>query len=91
MHARGGRLISFMHTARFRACTSLKVFYPGGAQDDLLASSRGLVITLPGDPNNVNKELPQTVDTDVLPPCPLSPGGAWGVKHIAIVIRRLTG
>ena len=50
---------------------------------------RGLFTTLLGDPENVNNELPQTVDTDGLPPGPLSPRSARGVKHIADGIRRL--
>ncbi len=62
--------------------------------DDLhmvfLLAPRGLVITIPGDPRNVAKELPPTVDTDVLPPGPLSLGSARGVKHIAAGIRRLS-
>ena len=44
---------------------------------------RGLVITLPSDPRNVAKDLPPTVDTDVLPLGSLSFGNARGVKHIA--------
>jgi hypothetical protein len=51
---------------------------------------RGLVITLLGDPRSVTKELPPNVDTDVLPPGPLSPGSPRGVKHIAAGIRRLS-
>ncbi len=79
------------------ACTwrgrgSARVVYPGGAQDGLLASlaSRGLISTLPGDPNNGIHELPPTVDTDVMPLGLLSHGGARGVKHIAAGIRRLS-
>ena len=52
-----------------------------------LLAPRGLVIKLLGDPRNVAKELPPTVDTDVLPLDPLSPGSAWGVKQIAAGIR----
>ena len=55
----------------------------------LLFAPRGLVITIPGDPRGAAKELPPTVDKDVLPPGPLSPGSARGVKHIAAGVRRL--
>ncbi len=44
----------------------------------LLLAPRGLVITLPGDPRSVTKGLPPTVDTDVLPLGPLSPGAPGG-------------
>ena len=54
-----------------------------------LLAPRGLVIQVPGDPNNVSKDLLPTVDTDVLPTCPISPGSARGVKHIAASMRRL--
>ena len=61
--------------------------------DDLqlpvLLAPRGLFITILGGPRSVAKELPPTVDTDVLPLGPLSPGSARGVKHIAAEIRRL--
>ena len=53
--------------------------------------SRGLAITIPCDPRSVAKELPPTMDTDVLPPGPLSPGSARYVKHIAAGIRGLSG
>ena len=55
-----------------------------------LLAPRGIVITLPGDPRNVAKELPPTVGTDVLPLGPISPGGLRGIKHIADGIRRLS-
>ncbi len=55
-----------------------------------LLAPRGLVITRPGDLRNGAKELPPTVDTDVLPPGPLSPGSAREIKHIAAGIRRLS-
>jgi len=56
-----------------------------------LLAPRGLVITIPGDPRSVAKELPPSLDTDVLPQGLLSPGSARGVKHIAAGIRRLSG
>jgi hypothetical protein len=62
--------------------------------DDLqmafLLASRGLDITVPGDPLSLAKELPPTVDTDVLPLGPPMFGSARGVKHIAAGIRRLS-
>ena len=55
-----------------------------------LLAPRGLVINVPGDPLKVTKELPHNVDTDVLPPGPMMPGFARGVKHIAAGVRRLS-
>ncbi len=55
-----------------------------------LLAPRGLFITIRGDPRIVDKELSPSVDTDVLPLGPLSPGSARGVKHIAAGIRRLS-
>ena len=45
-------------------------------QTALLLAPRGLVIIVPGDPNSVAKDVPPTVDTDVLPVGPISHGGA---------------
>ncbi len=63
------------------------------SQDELhmvfLLAPRGLVITLRGDLRSVAKEPPPIVDTDVLPPGPLFPGGPRGVKQITAGIRRL--
>jgi len=59
-------------------------------QTALLLAPRGLVITVPGDPSRVAKDLPPTVDTDVLPAGPLTPGSARGVKHVAAGMRRLS-
>ena len=59
-------------------------------QKALLIAPRGLVITVPGDPSSAAKDLPPTVDTDVLPACPLSPGNDRGVMHIADGMRRLS-
>jgi hypothetical protein len=55
-----------------------------------LLAPRGLVITVPGDPRSDAKELPPTVDTDVLPPGPLTHGSGGGVRHIAMGIRKLS-
>jgi len=55
-----------------------------------LLAPRGLVITMPGEPSNVSKDLPPTVDTDDIPIGPLSPMSARGVRHVAASIRRLT-
>ena len=54
-----------------------------------LLAPRGLVIKLPGDPNNAAKELPQTVETEVVPLGCLSPGSTRGIKHVASGLRRL--
>ena len=59
-------------------------------QTALLLAPRGLVITVLGDPSSVAKDLPPTVDTDVLPAGLLSPGSARGVRHIAASMRRLS-
>ncbi len=59
-------------------------------QTAFLLAPRGMVITLRGDPRSVAKELPQTVDTDVIPLGRLSPGSTRGVKHVVAGIRRLT-
>ena len=59
-------------------------------QTAIMLAPRGLVIVVPGDPNSVSKDLPPTVDTDVLPAGPISPGSARGVKHIATGMRRLS-
>ena len=55
-----------------------------------LLAPRGLVITTHGDPSSVAKELPPTVDTDVIPIGSLSPMSARGVRHVAAGIWRLT-
>ena len=65
-------------------------FTPEGLKTVFLLSPRGLFNTLSGEPNSVNKELPQAADTDVLSPSPLSPRCARGVKRIAVGIGRLT-
>ena len=54
-----------------------------------LLAPRGLVITMLGDPSNVSKDLPPTVDTDVIQAGPLSPMSARGVRHVVAGIRRL--
>ena len=61
-------------------------FTPEELKTAFLLAPRGLVITLLGDHNNVNKELPQKMDTYVLPLGPLSHGGARGVMHIVAEI-----
>ena len=67
-----------------------KSFTHDDLQMAFLLAPRGLVITIPSDPRSAAKELPPTMDTDVLPPRPLSPGSARGVKYIAAGIRRLS-
>ena len=59
-------------------------------QTTSLLAPRGLVLALPGDPISVAKELPQTVDPDVIPLGCLSPGSTLGIKHVAAGLRRLT-
>jgi hypothetical protein len=56
----------------------------------LLLAPRVLVITVQGDPSSVAKDLPPTVDTDVLPTGPLSSGSARSVKHVVAGMRRLS-
>jgi len=56
----------------------------------LLLAPRGLVITQPGDPSTVAKDVLPTVVTDVVPLGTVSPGSTRGVKHVAAGIRRLT-
>ena len=51
---------------------------------------RGMVISLPGDPSSVAKELSHAVDPDVIPLDCLSPGSTRGIKHVAADLRRLT-
>jgi hypothetical protein len=66
-------------------------FTPEEFKTTFLLAFSGHVITLAGYPINVNKELPQSVDTDVLPLGPLlSSWSARGVNHIADGIRHLT-
>jgi hypothetical protein len=48
-----------------------------------------MVLSLPGDPSSVAKELPQTVDPDVIPIGCLLPGSTEGIKHDAAGLRRL--
>jgi len=54
-----------------RAAVNLQESYTADElQNALLLAPRGLLITVPGDPSNVAKDLPPTVDTDVPPAGP---------------------
>ena len=59
-------------------------------QTALLLAPHGLVTIVRWDPSTVAKDLPPTVDTDVLPTSPLFLWSARGVKHIAACMRRLS-
>jgi hypothetical protein len=65
-------------------------FFNEGLEMAFMLPPRGHIITLPSNPRSVAKELPPTVDTNILPLGSLYPGSARGVKHIAAGIRRLS-
>ncbi len=56
----------------------------------LMLAPRGLVITVPGDPQSVSKDLAPTVDIDVISVGRLTPEFMRGIKHVAAGIRRLS-
>ena len=86
---RGEGWASHLLQAHGAAAALQESFTPEELDTAFLLTPRGLVITPPSDPNNVSKDLPQKIDTDVLPPGPLSHGGARGIEHIATRIWRL--
>ena len=66
---RGGRSAHLLK-AHQAAVDLQESFTHDDLQMAFLLAPRGLVITIPGDPRSVAKELPPTMDSDVLPPDP---------------------
>ena len=89
-HVRNGSLAMHLLDAHKAAVEMHESFTENELQTALMLAPRGLVITMPGDPSSVAKDLPPTVDTDVLPAGPLSPRSARGARHIAAGTRRLS-
>ena len=88
-HRAGGGRASHLLEAHMNAVGLQESFSNEDLQMAFLLAPRGLVIAIPGDPNNVSKELPPTVDMEVIPAGCLSLGSALGIKHVAAGIWRL--
>ena len=86
----GGGWASHLLEAHMNAVGLQESFSNEDMQMAFLLAPRGLVITIHGDPISVSKELPPTVDMEVIPAGCLSPRSARGAKHVAAGFRRLS-
>ncbi len=84
-----GGWAAHLHAAHRAAVNLQDSFTAEDLNRAFLLAPRGLLITLPGDPTSAAKDLPQTVETAVVPTGCLSPGPARGIRHVAAGLRRL--